>query len=596
MVISMDQKQSKQARKEEQELEKAYESVTHGKKGKPKFAAPSQKSRIAVITAISITVVILIGLIIFTVISFHKKESSPLFTGEHLTVAGVDISGMTAQEARQAIADATDTSYSRQSMMIQVGAYTLELSPGVSGADLDLERLMTFLEAHPDRSGEFDLLPYLTVDEDAVRDSLNTQWEPFASEKTPPSWELKGDAPDLHMTEEEITCQKLVITMGTSLRRLDMDGLYQEILKTYNKNRFRVEYSYTTEQPEMPDLEEIHQELTTEPVSAEMDMETFEVTPHTFGYTFDLEAAQKLLEDIGGRPTVEIPMVLTAPETLTEDLAGLLFRDELGSFTATSVSQPGRDNNLKMACEAIDGIVLNPGDVFTYDKTLGQRTPEKGWQLSAGYVGMDTVPSYGGGICQPSSCLYYSALLADIEIVERHSHTFISSYMPYGMDATVSWQGPDLKIKNTTDYPIRIEASAKGPSVTVRLVGTDTKDYYIKMDYTVDWTEPWKTVYKEFPKNDAEGHKNGEVLVTPYTGYKITTYKNKYDKETDELISRDKEVTSIYSRRDKVICKLVDPPAEPPTVTPTEESSESEKQPDIEFPDFGGRFPSIEED
>ena len=264
-------------------------------------------------------------------------------------------------------------------------------------------------------------------------------------------------------------------------------------------------------------------------------------------------------------------MILTPPEKTTEDLEGLLFRDTLGTFTAKSASIPGgRDVNLKLSCEALNGIVLNPGDVLAYNETLGERTPDKGWKPAASYEGTATVMTYGGGICQTSSALYYCALVADLEIVQRHSHTFISSYVPFGMDATVAWGGPDLKIKNNTEYPIRIEATASGGTVTVSLIGTDTKDYYIKMDYEIDWKEPYNTIYEEMTDQNPEGYLDGDVIISPYTGYKITTYKCKYDKQTNELISRDKEVTSIYSKRDQVICKIVEPETEPPTTQPEE--------------------------
>lgn len=559
---------------EEAQLEDAYANITR-RKNQPagKYAAQNpdgQTARKVTIIAISVTAVFLVLLTVILVVTLGKNDG-PEQSIPDLTVAGVNISGMSQEDAREAISTAAGAMYDDCAVEIHMGEYTIQLTAQDIQARLDLDRLMAGIENSSIQGGEFDITPYLVVNQEGILTAIEKQWEPIANVKTEPSWTLEGPAPDLTKDEAEIKCQTLVITLGAGHKELDTHALYEEVVNNLAKGIFSMDFSYTTQEPEAPDLEAIHQELTTEPEDAQMDMETFEVSPHHYGYTFDLEAAQKQLEALGNAAVLEIPMILTPPEKTTEDLEGLLFRDTLGTFTAKSASIPGgRDVNLKLSCEALNGIVLNPGDVLAYNETLGERTPDKGWKPAASYDGTATVMTYGGGICQTSSALYYCALVADLEIVQRHSHTFISSYVPFGMDATVAWGGPDLKIKNNTEYPIRIEATASGGTVTVSLIGTDTKDYYIKMDYEIDWKEPYNTIYEEMTDQNPEGYLDGDVIISPYTGYKITTYKCKYDKQTKELISRDKEVTSIYSKRDQVICKIVEPETEPPTTQPEE--------------------------
>ena len=134
------------------------------------------------------------------------------------------------------------------------------------------------------------------------------------------------------------------------------------------------------------------------------------------------------------------------------------------------------------------------------------------------------------------------------------------------MDATVDWDGPDFKFRNSTNYPIRIDAKADGGTVTVSLVGTDEKDYYVEMEYEIWGTSSWKTVEEEVSADS--GHRDGEVKTSPYTGYTIQTYKLKYSKDTDELISREKEAYSVYSKRDKVVYKIVEEEEEPQPTDP----------------------------
>ena len=175
-----------------------------------------------------------------------------------------------------------------------------------------------------------------------------------------------------------------------------------------------------------------------------------------------------------------------------------------------------------------------------------------------------TVQTLGGGVCQVSSTIYYCCLIADLEIVNRLPHSYVSSYMPMGMDATVSWGGPEFTFKNNTNYPLRIETWVADGYVHCKLIGTDEKDYYIVMEYEVTGSSSPDTVYEEYPEDNKEGYKDGEVIQTAYRGYWVNTYKCKYDKETDELISRDFDRQSVYKKRDKIIAKIVretEPPA-----------------------------------
>ena len=137
-----------------------------------------------------------------------------------------------------------------------------------------------------------------------------------------------------------------------------------------------------------------------------------------------------------------------------------------------------------------------------------------------------------------------------------------------GMDATVNWGGPEFTFKNNTEYPIRIETWVADGYVHCKLIGTDTKDYYIEMGYEVTGVAGAETVYEEHPENNPEGYRDGQVLQTAYKGYWVNTYKNKYDKKTGELISRDFDRESIYKKRDKIVVKIVKAPE--PTGAPAD--------------------------
>ena len=133
--------------------------------------------------------------------------------------------------------------------------------------------------------------------------------------------------------------------------------------------------------------------------------------------------------------------------------------------------------NLELACKAIDGTILNPGDEFSFNKIVGERTPEKGYQSAIVYqTGGKSEAEAGGGVCQVASTIYTACLYADLKVTERAPHMFTVTYVQLGMDATIYWGSLDYKFVNSTDHPLRIDASVSGGYVHVKLVGTAPKD------------------------------------------------------------------------------------------------------------------------
>lgn len=513
---------------------------------------------------------------------------------EDLSIAGTQVGGMKFFEAYHLLAEAEEQ-YQNKDLVITVNGKMLRICQ--EDSDIDLQRFfaVTYGMFQDSDTTEMDITKHLSYDKDQITEMLEEFAKPFESSLVETKYEVRGERPDLTGATVTGEGQVLVVLKGNPDSSLDTEMLYRAIISCYNNGEFTLDFPLTSNPPSEPDWEALTEELCAKPVDAVMDMETFEVSNHIYGYAFDIEEAKTVYADAEYGEEICIPFAPVKPAALHEELKALLYRDVLGSYTARASSQYNRDINLRLACNAINGKVLYPGDTISYNATLGKRTPEKGYRPAASYFGSETITSYGGGICQPSSCLYYAALIADIDIVERHNHGFVSSYTPLGMDATVDWSGPDLKVRNNTQYPIRIEAYSSGGTVTVKLIGTDTKDYYVKMTYEVLSVTNYKTVEVEMEKNNEKGYKDGEVITTPYTGYKVRTYKLKYDKTTNELISSKAEALSNYSKRDKEVCKIkVVTPTPPPTTTPPtttvapEETTQPPESSETTTPGIGG--------
>ncbi|MBQ1935247.1 MAG: VanW family protein, partial [Clostridia bacterium] len=211
-----------------------------------------------------------------------------------------------------------------------------------------------------------------------------------------------------------------------------------------------------------------------EPKDAYYSEETGQIIPHQVGIKgeYDPLLSSQFLA-VGATEPVAFPLKITLPAITTEDLQQKLFRDLLGTHTSNyNAGQISRSHNVSLAASKIHNRVFKEGEIISYNDLVGQRTVAAGFQAATVYVGNKLEQGIGGGICQVSSTLYAAALRAGLEVVERVNHSMPVSYMPAGMDATVSYGSIDLKLKNNTSYPIRVEATAVGGKMTVNIYGT----------------------------------------------------------------------------------------------------------------------------
>ena len=345
------------------------------------------------------------------------------------------------------------------------------------------------------------------------------------------------------------------ITKAVNGRSVKEDALAEALIhaiRTYGTQGELIAYiSFAHFNPWNLTAQAIHDEVAAEMKNAGYDPETKSITPERLGAEFDVDAAQKALDAAAPGETVEIPATIEYPRVTTEQLKGVLFRDVLGEARTKVGGTAARISNVKLSASSINGYVMNTGDVFSYNGVVGKRTAANGYQPAPAYVKGETVDEIGGGICQTSSTLYLACLRGNLEITERHAHRYIPAYIAAGMDATVSWGGPDYKFTNDTDYPIKIVTSYEGGYLTVKVLGTNATGITAKMTNEKLSTTDFQVVYEDDPTL-APGTE--EVKTTPYTGSKWRTYRNLYD-ASGKLISSNYEDTSDYKVRNKVILR-----------------------------------------
>ncbi len=196
-----------------------------------------------------------------------------------------------------------------------------------------------------------------------------------------------------------------------------------------------------------------------------------------FGFTIDYDADTKTVHLYSVPPAKEVPAVIKIdfPQNLglwgaispDSDLAALWGDQNVlgGYFTRLNNSPSNRTNNIILACSQINGTLVKPGDVFSFNQVVGPRIAEKGYLPASIFVGRQVVPGTGGGICQISSTLYNSALTAGLEIVERHPHTMPVNYVASGHDATVLWNSADFKFRNNREKDLQVLTAVYGDYV-----------------------------------------------------------------------------------------------------------------------------------
>lgn len=401
-----------------------------------------------------------------------------------------------------------------------------------------------------------------TVDEDGLTKTLEDIASKALTEPVEPTWEIGTDTMTIYAGKPGVNFDSAAVeqVLDEKIRLMDFEP-----------------YEVSVELSETPqiDIDKIAEQVIGDPVSATVSKEDGKtIVPEKVGVQFDVEEARTIIGD-GSAESYEIPVTTTAAKVTAEKLEEVLFRDTLASCsTSLNEGNVPRTNNVRLASAAINGTILNPGEEFSYNNVVGERTTERGYQSAGAYSGNEIIDEVGGGVCQPSSTLYMAVLRADLEVTQRVNHSFTVAYTPLGEDATVSWGGPDFCFKNDTDYPIKILAEQSNGQLTMTIVGTKTSDKTVTTRTEVIETYTPQRIEK---KDNSMMVGQSRVEVSGIPGYSTRTYKiiTENGQTTEELAN-----TSNYIKRDEVVyVGTIQPKAETPSSEPDTSSETQQEEP-----------------
>lgn len=279
-------------------------------------------------------------------------------------------------------------------------------------------------------------------------------------------------------------------------------------------------------------IDKIAKETDVKPVGAKLDFNGggFEVKKDKKGIELEKEKLKKqIISNINDKRQnvviINAPFKVVTSKVTAEVLKSV--NSKLGSYSTNyATSSEARATNVAVATRSINGKVVMPGETFSFNEVVGERTRARGYKEAGVIVNQKLESGFGGGVCQVSSTLYNALLRSNIKMTERVHHTFPSSYVPTGLDATVDWGNIDLKFKNTFKYPIYIQGYTGGREVGFNI--------YSNSELARTKCEVTSEIYKKIePKTEYINDSNLqagmiEVVKSAHTGYRVKSYRNVY--------------------------------------------------------------------
>lgn len=316
----------------------------------------------------------------------------------------------------------------------------------------------------------------------------------------------------------------LIITKGKEGAVVDSSKTASDIISKIRDFSYLtnpIEINIINQKPKEIDIAKIYDEVHKDAKDAYYTTNPYAVYPSENGVDFKISLEEAKKKVAKADKECEIPLKTVYPKVKTNDIGKKAFPDLLGSFSTHYVNNPSRTTNLKLAANKINGTVLLPGETFSYNKVVGERTIAAGYKSAAIYQNGEVVDGLGGGVCQISTTLFNAALFANLDIVELHNHQFVPSYVGAGRDATVAYGSKDFKFKNSRKYAIKLECSVSGGVAKFKIYGL-----------------------KEDPEYDIKV--NASIISQSSTYTKSVTYRTRSLK--GKVISKEKVYTCTYKR------------------------------------------------
>lgn len=465
----------KTSKKENKDTKIESSTVTSEETNSPVDSEPKKKRNIFLYILVTIVVIFMICVIGFTLYNIFNPN---IISG--VSIKGIDVSGLSKSDARyqleQYISDLMP-----EEITVKHEDFETTLSISQIEANFDL-KTATNSAYNISRTGNIfqnnltvlstmfenvNIEPGVTVNKEQLSKNLEDLSAQLPDKVTQSSYYVEG--------------QKLIITAGKEGCVVDVDASIEAIknaISNLSTISEPIELVVKNQTPEEIDINKIYNEVHKEAKDASYTKNPFQIIPSENGVDFkiSLDEAKALLANKETEEYV-IPLKVIWPKVTTNMIGSEAFPDRLSTFSTNyAASNTNRSTNLMLAGGKINGTVLMPGETFSYNRVVGERTIAAGYKEAHVFVNGQTVDGLGGGICQITSTLYNAVLLANLQIVQRTNHQLLAGYVPASRDATVVYGAIDFQFKNNRNYPIKILCSVSGGVATCQIYGIKEAD------------------------------------------------------------------------------------------------------------------------
>ena len=464
------------------------------------------------IIGLSLIIFAIILLIIFIVFTLINLNNDKIING--VTILGIDVSKQSKEDAIQTVTNYISKNIPEE-IKLKHNDYETSIASESLSISFDIEKavnqaydigrsgniLQNNLEVLKTLFNPVDITADLSLDEEQLKASLN---------------DISSKLPDtIIQSSYYIEDNNLILTKGRTGFVVNVDEMTNDLItriQNLEVNNNQIELITEEQSPNPLDIDAIHNEIYKQATDAYFTQDPYAVYPSENGLDFaiSVDEAKAMLEQ--EQEEYIIPLQVLYPNVTTNMIGQEAFPDLLSSFkTYYSTRDTDRTTNLLLASNKINGTVVMPGEVFSYNTVVGERTIAAGYKEAPIYVSGEVVDGLGGGICQVTSTLYNAVVYANLEIVERSNHQFVPSYVTASRDATVVYGSIDFKFKNNRNYPIKIMCSVSNGVVNFEIYGLKTAD-----DYEVEISSRITSQTANYTNSEAYKilKKNGQVVST----------------------------------------------------------------------------------
>ncbi|WP_253199712.1 VanW family protein [Clostridium gasigenes] len=369
-----------------------------------------------------------------------------------------------------------------------------------------------------------------------------------------------------------------VETIATDAVKYGKDGSnFAKNSKIKNDKSHNIEWKISYDEDKLKEFEDtVKSTVDVESKDAKISINSgnIGIIPEVVGNKIDEgDLHNKLVENINGNSSNKVELNFELKESKArvtkEDLSKV--DGKISSYSSKYRNTgDGRVKNMEIAAQTVNGVLLMPGDEFSYNDLIGDTTPDKGYEKANTYVGNKIVPDYGGGICQVSTTLYRAVMKANIRSTARTNHSLTVSYSEPGLDATVSYGSLDYKFKNTYDFPVYIEGYIGGGNIGFNIYGNQSGFGEKTYELVNEVHETYKPGNEYVDDPTLEVGKE-VVQSSGMTGYKASSYQVTYENGAE--VKREIVATDVYGTTNNVVKRGTKKPVNTPppanVATPT---------------------------